>query len=117
LTVAQNGGHDVVEIMRDPAGELADGLHLLRLPQLFFEVHLSGDVELDAHIVGDSAHRIPHRRDGSILLVKRAVFSFVGQAARPDFSLDQGLPHRPIEIGIVFPALQHTRVLPDHFSS
>ena len=30
--------------MRDAAGELADGLHLLRLPQLLFELAPLGDV-------------------------------------------------------------------------
>ena len=35
--VAVNDGEDVVEIVRDAAGELADGLHFLRLAQLFLQ--------------------------------------------------------------------------------
>ena len=34
VEVAQHGHQQVVEVVGDPAGELADGLHLLRLPQL-----------------------------------------------------------------------------------
>ena len=32
-----NDGQNIVKIMRDPAGELADGFHFLRLPQLIFQ--------------------------------------------------------------------------------
>jgi hypothetical protein len=35
---------NVVEVMGDPAGELADGFHLLRLAQLLFQPLLSRDV-------------------------------------------------------------------------
>ena len=34
LAVADNGGEDIIEIMRDTTGKLTDCLHLLRLPQL-----------------------------------------------------------------------------------
>ena len=34
LDVAADGGEQVVEVVRDAAGELADGLHLLRLAEL-----------------------------------------------------------------------------------
>src|SRR4051794_25710300 len=37
-------GEDVVEIMRHPGSELADALHLLRLPQLGFEIQTLGVV-------------------------------------------------------------------------
>src|SRR5256886_16776868 len=33
-----------VEVVRDPSGQLADGLHLLRLAQLVFQVTLCGHV-------------------------------------------------------------------------
>ena len=36
----------VVEVVGDAARELADGFHLLRLPQLRFELPLAGDVAL-----------------------------------------------------------------------
>ena len=42
-------GQQVVEIMRDAAGELADRLHLLRLRELHFEVLLLGDVDEMQH--------------------------------------------------------------------
>ena len=34
---AENGRQHVVEVVRHAAGEAADGVHLLRLPQLIFE--------------------------------------------------------------------------------
>ena len=37
-------GQNIVEIMSHAAGQLADGLHLLRLPQLLFEPPLLRDV-------------------------------------------------------------------------
>ncbi len=42
--VAVNDGEDVVEIVRDAAGKLADGLHFLRLAQLFLQPSLRGDI-------------------------------------------------------------------------
>ena len=41
LAVAQDGAEDVVEVVGDAAGQRADRLHLLRLPQLRFERSLS----------------------------------------------------------------------------
>ena len=45
LGVAADHGQEVVEVVRDAAGELSDPLHLLRLPQLILErlsLRLSG---------------------------------------------------------------------------
>ena len=44
LGAAQDGREQVVEIVRDAAGELADRLHLLRLPELVLEALPVGDV-------------------------------------------------------------------------
>ena len=43
-----NDGENVVEIMRDTARELADGLHLLRLAQLFLQLPLGCDIAKQA---------------------------------------------------------------------
>ena len=42
--VAEDGGQQIVEIVRDAAGELPDRLHLLRLAQLLLEPPALGDV-------------------------------------------------------------------------
>ena len=42
--MAVNDGENVVEIVGDAAGKLADGLHFLRLAQLFLQPPLRGDV-------------------------------------------------------------------------
>ena len=43
--VPQNRGQQVVEVMCDPAREKADGFHLLRLPELFFQATLFGQID------------------------------------------------------------------------
>ena len=48
-------GQDVVEVVSDAAGELADGLHLLRVAQLGLELALDGDVAADAEQRGNLA--------------------------------------------------------------
>ena len=52
--VAEDRGQQVVEVVRDAAGELADRLHLLRLPQLLLELAPLGDV---ARVDDDGADR------------------------------------------------------------
>ena len=45
IAEADHRGQQVVEIVRDAAGELADRLHLLRLRELGLEVLLLGRVD------------------------------------------------------------------------
>lgn len=42
-------GQQIVEIVRDTTGELADRLHLLRLRKLSFKIFLFGDVDQIKH--------------------------------------------------------------------
>src|SRR5208282_4612080 len=42
--MAMNDGENIVEIVRDTTGELADGLHLLRLAQLLLQSPLRRNV-------------------------------------------------------------------------
>ena len=48
LDRAGDDGQDIVEIMRDAAGELADGFHLLGLPDPFLGGDLVGEVADEA---------------------------------------------------------------------
>ncbi len=69
--VSLDDGENVVEIMRDASGELADGFHLLRLPQLLLQLPLHRDVakqtqhqqrplmELDERVNDFQRHRVP----------------------------------------------------------
>src|SRR5437868_1636407 len=45
--VPRDGGEDVVEVMRDPAGQSSHGLHLLRLAELLLQLDSLGDVPAD----------------------------------------------------------------------
>ena len=61
LGVEQDGGQHVVEVVGDAAGQLADGLHALRLGELGFRVLLVGDVGHDRADAGHRAGGIDHR--------------------------------------------------------
>src|SRR6185369_11289780 len=49
LGVARDDCEEVIEIVRDAAGKTTDGFHLLRLPELFLEKALLGDVAFEAY--------------------------------------------------------------------
>src|SRR5437867_7534072 len=56
--VAQDAAEDVVEVVRDAAGEAADRLHLLRLPEPLLEPRALGIGELDRKSTRlNSSHR------------------------------------------------------------
>jgi len=44
LDAAGDDGEEIVEVVRNAAGELADGIHLLRMAQLLLGRDLLGDV-------------------------------------------------------------------------
>ena len=44
LAVADDHAQQIIEVVRDAAGKLAHGFHLLRLAQLFFQQFLFRDV-------------------------------------------------------------------------
>jgi len=58
--VAMNDREEVVEIMGDAAGELADGLHFLGLAELGLEAETLGDVDGDGEprVVGGEDQRV-----------------------------------------------------------
>ena len=62
--MAVNDGEDVVEIVRDAAGELADGLHLLRLAQLLLQPPVQGHVAEEAQQQQGFAAQL-HKRVGN----------------------------------------------------
>ncbi len=47
IAVAQDGLHEIVEIVRDAAGQTPDRLHLLRLPVLVLQALAFGNVAHD----------------------------------------------------------------------
>ncbi len=49
VEIADDDRQQIVEVMGDAAGQLADGLELLRLAQLFLELHPLSDVAADRH--------------------------------------------------------------------
>ncbi len=69
---ADDGGQHVVEVVRDAAGELADGLHLLALRELLLQRALLGDVEgIDDHrllAAGALGHRVDEEARAALAL-------------------------------------------------
>ena len=55
LAVAGDDGEQVVEVVRDAAGQHADGFHFLRLPELLLQLHPSGDIHQDGKLGGLAA--------------------------------------------------------------
>ena len=53
--VADDDGEQIVEIMGDAAGEMADGVELLRLPQCFLGEGAAVDLRIKA--LGPAQHR------------------------------------------------------------
>ena len=66
-------GQEIVEIVRDAAGELADRFHLLRLPQRFLALAALGDVDGLRHRADDGAMLVAQRahREIEIALADR----------------------------------------------
>ena len=54
--VAEDGGQQVVEVVRDATGKVANRFHLLRLPQLLLEAMALGRL-LDDHLEHGPIHR------------------------------------------------------------
>ena len=82
LQIADDDGEQVVEIVRDAAGELAHGLHLLRLAELLLHLPTLGDVLLHRDEVGDLVP-VLDRRDRGKLPEQLAVLLLVEKLTAP----------------------------------
>ena len=61
-------GQEIVEVVRDAAGQLPDRLHFLGLPELLFQVLTLGDVAADA------IQHVASPRDGPVDPAKSPIF-------------------------------------------
>src|SRR5208337_4275687 len=100
--VAYYGRQNVVEVMGDPTGQGADGLHLLRLAKVSFKLHLAGDIPVDAYIVDDSPGLVPDGRCRGLRFVQRAVFFYVSETSRPYMAFAERFPDIPVEGPVMF---------------
>src|SRR6478752_4668912 len=83
VAVADHRRHQVVEVVRDAAGELADGLHLLRLAQLLLELMAAADVFDQA----DTDAVVDVERDVHVRVERRAVLAHVALVDRERVAL------------------------------
>src|SRR5579883_1413468 len=99
LEIAEERRQQVVEIMRDAAGELADRLHLLALPQRFFRLLLLGDIARADEQLADAAIGIADRDDGALHHplaggIIEGILVDDGPAARDALTITRGYPLR-----------------------
>src|SRR5262249_43344819 len=95
IAIADHRGEEIVEVVRDPARELADGLHLLRLVDLALKMALLGRIEAeedekrlavdaDAREIGRDHPRRPAARHevdgGNVRLARERVAQQLGEA-------------------------------------
>ena len=131
VEVADHGGQNIVEIMGDAAGELADGFHLLRLAKLGFQLPALGDVaeRPDAAVI--FPRRIADGRgitveDGAINQFNHVMAGLVGMRVKVGHLFDElarmfflaGIEHGVRGFGLAsiagqwnFPNLGHPPVL------
>jgi hypothetical protein len=104
VRVAQHDREQVVEVVRHTARELADGVHLLRLPQLVLELLAIRDVlgerqEADKGPVGaQHGHVVPLAGDRGSALVEVLGLVKGLEAARPE-AFEDGSGGRPRRVG------------------
>ena len=111
LAVTADDGEQVVEVVRDAAGEAPYGLHLLRLDELSLQTHLVGDVALHRQVADDPSGGVAHRPDRRVFLEQRSVLAAVHQPPLPHLSAGQRLPHALVERFVLGAALEDPRVL------
>src|ERR1017187_5073664 len=112
FAIAEDHREDIVEIMSDASGKLADRLHFLRLTKLPFQFSLLGHVLLNSDEVGDDSKVIQYRSDGHLLSVECGVLSPIDHFAMPDMPLQEGIPHVFIERLRMDSRLQNSGILP-----
>ncbi len=112
---ALDHGQEIVEIMRDPAAQLADRLHLLRLAQRVLGIASAADVELRPEIIDELAVAIEHGGDEQRVPETCAALLVVqyldgGFAAFGDRAADLG---HSVPVGVW--TLHQPAILPDQF--
>ena len=102
VAVADDHHENIVEIMSYPAGQFADCLHLLRLPELFLYMLSFGDVREYADVVGSTTMGIGERSDGEPFGVNLAIFALVPYLSTPTPMRQNFFPHRIVECLVLF---------------
>ena len=83
---------DVVEVVGDPAGQLSDEFHFLRLRQLLFNLNLAADVAFDRDEIDQLADVIVDGGNRGVLGVQLSVFLAIDQSTCPDLPVGDGCP-------------------------
>ncbi len=83
--------------MGHASGETADGLHLLRLAELFLELVLAGDVAPDHDEIGEAAFLVLHRGNAHQLHERHAVRSPADDLAGPAAIANDAVEHVGVE--------------------
>ena len=106
LQAAADAGQQIVEVVREAAGQLADGFHLLRLAKLLLDRALLGQVARDLGEADQLARVVADRIDDHASPEPRAVlahppaFGFEAALARGGLQRDARDPRRAILVGV-----------------
>ena len=95
LAVAADHGQQVVEVVRDTARELADRLHLLRLPELVLEPAALGDVAQHEQVAAGEELRLRADLEHAPVAVLLAVPDVLEHALGDALGLQKARPSRP----------------------
>ena len=114
LAVPNNDGQEVVEIVGDSTRQSTDGLHLRRLPNLFFQGLALGYVLFGGNELGDYAARIPECGDVHLFGVEASVLSPVNEFTVPGLPIKDGRPKVLEKLRVVFARFQNPGVLPQN---
>ena len=110
LRVGQ-GGADAV-LQQTPVGQAGERVKVGQLADVLFVFLALADVRGNGHVVGHRAAAVAQLADGEPLGVGGAVLAAVPQLALPQPGGVQGVPHRPVKIGVLPPGRQQIGVAP-----
>lgn len=97
LSVAADDHEQIIEVVGYAPGQLPDGIHLLHLRQLLFQLAAFGDVAIIGYEMSDPALGIAHRGDGFLRVVQFAILFAVDQHPAVDLAPLDGLPQLLVE--------------------
>src|ERR1700756_845201 len=101
--VARDNGQQIVEVVSNPAGQAADGVHFLRLQQLRFEPESLRQIAAVRYEVRDLPVHVPYRTDALLNVVQLTVLLAIHQDPTKHTPAENRLPHFLINLRTLLP--------------
>ena len=116
LGVGTDDHQQIVEVMRHASGQSSDGVHLLGLLQLIFQLPPVGDVPIVGDKMRDPAFTVAQGSYGFLGDEDVPVLFAVHHGAAKHVARENGLPHLLVEFSILLAGFQDPRGLAHQFS-